>query len=453
MLRSFFRLFFVLVAIILPVGLTSGLDQPVNVKPAGATQVQEFVLENGLKVLLLEDHKSPAVTFQVWYRVGSRNERDGKSGLAHFLEHMLFKGTEKTAPEEYSRIIAKNGGRSNAFTTSDVTVYFATMSQDKIGIEIALEADRMVNASLGARYFEPEKNVIQEERRLRTEDQPVSALAEVTGAVAYMIHPYRRPVIGWMQDIQGLTLQDLRDYYKLYYAPNNAYVVMTGDFSSAEIMPKIRAAFGKIPRGAEPPKVTTSEPPQRGERRVVLKKEAELPFILVYYHAPNLHSPDTYALDLLSVVLAGGRSSRLYHELVYQKRLARQIDADYSGVSIDPTIFSITAQLMPGHEPAELEREIDRLIDQVKTELVSDRELQKAKNQVEAAFIFSRDSIFGQAMKIGYYEAAGSWRLLDQYLDGIRKVTREDIQRVAKQYLDRDQRTVGVLIPTKEKSE
>jgi zinc protease len=453
MLRSFFRLFFVLVAIILPVGLTSGLDQPVNVKPAGATQVQEFVLENGLKVLLLEDHKSPAVTFQVWYRVGSRNERDGKSGLAHFLEHMLFKGTEKTAPEEYSRIIAKNGGRSNAFTTSDVTVYFATMSQDKIGIEIALEADRMVNASLGARYFEPEKNVIQEERRLRTEDQPVSALAEVTGAVAYMIHPYRRPVIGWMQDIQGLTLQDLRDYYKLYYAPNNAYVVMTGDFSTAEIMPKIRAAFGKIPRGAEPPKVTTSEPPQRGERRVVLKKEAELPFILVYYHAPNLHSPDTYALDLLSVVLAGGRSSRLYHELVYQKRLARQIDADYSGVSIDPTIFSITAQLMPGHEPAELEREIDRLIDQVKTELVSDRELQKAKNQVEAAFIFSRDSIFGQAMKIGYYEAAGSWRLLDQYLDGIRKVTREDIQRVAKQYLDRDQRTVGVLIPTKEKSE
>jgi zinc protease len=453
MLRSFFRLFFFLVAIILPVGLTSGLDQPVSVKPAAATQVQEFVLENGLKVLLLEDHKSPAVTFQVWYRVGSRNERDGKSGLAHFLEHMLFKGTEKTAPEEYSRIIAKNGGRSNAFTTSDVTVYFATMSQDKIGIEIDLEADRMVNASLGARYFEPEKNVIQEERRLRTEDQPVSALAEVTGAVAYMIHPYRRPVIGWMQDIQGLTLQDLRDYYKLYYAPNNAYVVMTGDFSSAEIMPKIRAAFGKIPRGAEPPKVTTSEPPQRGERRVVLKKEAELPFILVYYHAPNLHSPDTYALDLLSVVLAGGRSSRLYHELVYQKRLARQIDADYSGVSIDPTIFSITAQLMPGHEPAELEREIDRLIDQVKTELVSDRELQKAKNQVEAAFIFSRDSIFGQAMKIGYYEAAGSWRLLDQYLDGIRKVTREDIQRVAKQYLDRDQRTVGVLIPTKEKSE
>ncbi|MGH7826771.1 MAG: M16 family metallopeptidase [Candidatus Binatia bacterium] len=418
---------------------------------APATDVQEFVLDNGLKVLLLEDHKSPAVTFQVWYRVGARNEKDGKSGLSHFLEHMLFKGTHKIGPEEYARIIAKNGGRSNAFTSSDVTVYFATMSRDKIGIEIDLEADRMANASLGAKYFEPEKRVIQEERRLRTEDQPVSALAEATGAVAYMIHPYRRPVIGWMQDIKDLTLEDLREYYKCYYAPNNAFIVMTGDFSTDEMLPKIRAAFGKVPRGPEPPKMDAVEPPQAGERRVILKKEAELPFILMYYHAPNLHHPDTYALSLLSVILAGGRSSRLYHELVYQKRLARSVDADYSGVAIDPTVFSVTAQVMPGKEPAEVEREIDNVLDKIKAEQVSERELQKAKNQIEAAFIFGRDSIFGQAMKIGYYEAAGNWRLMDSYLDGIRKVTREDVQRVAKTYLDRDRRTVGVLIPAKEK--
>src|SRR6266702_3998558 len=198
---------------------------------AHATKVQEFVLDNGLKVLLLEDHKSPVVTFQVWYRVGSRNEKDGKSGLSHFLEHMMFKGTKKTKPEEYSRIIAKNGGRSNAFTSSDVTVYFATMSRDKIGIEIDLEADRMANALLGDAYFEPEKKVIQEERRLRTEDNPASALGEVAGAVAYMVHPYRRPIIGWMEDIQNLTRQDLVDHYKLYYAPNNPFIVMTGDFS------------------------------------------------------------------------------------------------------------------------------------------------------------------------------------------------------------------------------
>jgi zinc protease len=419
--------------------------------PAPATEVQEFVLDNGLKVLLLEDHKSPAVTFQLWYRVGSRNEKDGKSGLSHFLEHMLFKGTQKIGPEEYSRIIAKNGGRSNAFTSADVTVYFATMSREKIGIDVDLEADRMANTLLGSQYFEPEKRVIQEERRLRTEDQPASALAEAASAVAYMIHPYRRPVIGWMQDIEALSLDDLRGYYKLYYAPNNAFIVMVGDFSTQEIMPKIRAAFGDIPRGPEPPKVEVIEPPQSGERRVIVKKEAELPFIMMYYHAPNLHSPDTYALNLLSVILAGGRSSRLYHELVYQRRLTLGIDADYSGVSIDPTVFSITAQLMPGKEPAEVEREIDGLLDKVKADLVSERELQKAKNQIEAAFVFSLDSIFGQAMKIGYYEAAGNWRLMNSYLDGIRKVTREDIQRVANTYLDRDRRSVGILIPIKEK--
>jgi zinc protease len=415
-----------------------------------ATEVQEFALDNGLKVLLLEDHKSPVVTFQVWYRVGSRNEKDGKSGLSHFLEHMMFKGTKTVQPEEYSRIIAKNGGRSNAFTTSDVTVYYATMSRDKIGIEIELEADRMVNALLGETYFEPEKKVIQEERRLRTEDKPVSALGEVAGAVAYMVHPYRRPVIGWMEDIQNLTRQDLVDHYKLYYAPNNAFIVMTGDFSAAEMLPKIKAAFGNIPRGSEPPKVRAEELPQKGERRVILKKEAELPFALMYYHTPNLKSPDNYALDVLSVVLAGGRSSMLYHDLVYQKRLARSVGADYNGLSIDPSVFSVTAQLMPGKDPAEIERGIDNLLEPLKSDLISDRELQKAKNQIESAFVYGQDSIFGQAMKIGYYEAVGGWRLMDGYLDGIRKVTRQDIQRVAQEYLDRDRRTVGVLIPSKE---
>jgi len=416
-----------------------------------AAQVQESVLDNGLKVLLLEDHKSPAVTFQVWYRVGARNEKDGKSGLAHFLEHMMFKGTPSTGPEEYSRIIAKNGGQSNAFTSSDVTVYFATMSREKIGIELELEADRMANALLGEKYFEPEKKVIQEERRLRTDDNPASALGEVTSAIAYMIHPYRRPVVGWMEDIQHLVRQDLVDFYKLYYAPNNAFIVLVGDFSAEEMLPKIKAAFGKIPRGPEPPRVDIEEPEQRGERRLVYKKEAELPLVLSFYHAPNLKSPDSFALDLLTVVLAGGKSSRLYHELVYQKRLVRGIDADYSGISVDPAGLSIYAQLLPGIEAATVEREIERGLEEVKAELISERELQKAKNQVEAAFVFAQDSIFGQAMKIGYYEAVGGWRQMDDYLPGIRKVTREDVRRVARLYLDPDRRTVGTLIPSKKK--
>jgi zinc protease len=420
-------------------------------RPGHATYVREIVLDNGLKVLLLEDHKSPAVTFQVWYRVGSRNEKDGKSGLSHFLEHMLFKGTPKTKPEEYSRIIAKNGGRSNAFTTTDVTVYFATMSRDKIGIQLELEAERMTQALLGETYFEPEKKVIQEERRLRTEDNPVSALAEVANAVAYTVHPYRRPVIGWMEDIQNLTRQDLLDYYRTYYSPNNAFIVVSGDFSSEEILPTIRAAYGKIPRGPVPPKLRIQEPAQKGERRVILKKDAELPFLVMFYHAPNLNDPDNFALDVLTVALAGGRSSRLYHALVYQKRLTLGVDADYSSVSIDPSGLSISAQLMPGKEPAEVEREIDGLLENFKTDLITERELEKAKNQIEASFVFAQDSIFGQAMKVGYYEATGGWQRMNNYLDGIRSVNREDIRRVARQYLDRDRRTVATLIPTKEK--
>lgn len=420
---------------------------------AQSPEVQEVILDNGLKVLLLENHKSPSVTFQVWYRVGSRNEEDGKSGLSHFLEHMMFKGTDKVGPEEYSRIIAKNGGRSNAFTSADHTVYFATMSREKIGTAIELEADRMAHAHLDGSYFEPEKKVIMEERRLRTEDNPVSALAEVTGAAGYMVHPYRRPVIGWMGDIQGLSREDLERHYQTYYLPGNAFIVVVGDFSAAEILAKIKKEFGRIPRGSEPPKVRIEEPPQRGERRVILKKEAELPFLLMYYHAPNLKDPDSFALDVLSVILAGGRSSRLYEDLVYHKRIALSVDADYGGVSIDPTVFSVTAQVMPDKDPAEVERTIEGLLNRVRSEPVSERELQKAKNQIEASFVFGQDSVFGQAMRIGQYESAAGWRLLDGYLAGVRKVSAADVLKAARQYLDPDRRTAGILLPIKEKKQ
>jgi len=413
---------------------------------AQSSQVQEIILENGLKVLLLENHKSPAVTFQVWYRVGSRNEEDGKSGLSHFLEHMI-------GPKEYSRIIEKNGGDSNAFTSVDHTVYYATMSREKVGIAIKLEADRMANNLLDGANFEPEKKVIMEERRLGTEDNPTAALAELTGAVTYTVHPYRRPVIGWMGDIQNLSREDLQRHYRTYYIPNNAFIVVVGDFSTHEMLAKIRSAFGKIPRGSDPLRVKIEEPPQRGERRVTLKKEAELPYLLIYYHVPNLKHTDSYALDLLAWILAGGRSSQLYRDLVYHKRIAHSVDADYDGLSIDPTIFSITAQVMPEKEPAEVERAIDALLDRVRSEPVSDRELEKAKNQVEAVFVFGQDSIYDQAMRIGYYESSAQWQLLDSYLATIRNVTAGDILKVARKYLDPDRRTVGNLIPTKEKSQ
>lgn len=421
-----------------------------SIAPAQAQnfKVQEAALDNGLKVLLLEDHKSAVVTFQVWYRVGSRNEIDGRSGLAHFLEHMMFKGTKKMKPEEYSRIIAQNGGNSNAFTTQDHTVYFATMNRDKIGVEIELEADRMTNAVLDD--YESEKMVVMEERRLRTEDKPGAALGEVMGAVAYTVYPYRRPVIGWMSDILNLSGDDLRQFYKTYYAPNNAFIVVVGDFESQKILAKIKQEFGKIARGAEQPKVTLEEPPQKGERRVALKKVAELPLLSMYYHVPNLQNSDGFALDLLSVILASGRSSRLYQDLVYNKRIATGVDADYDGVSIGPAIFSFTAQVMPDKQQAEVESAIDKVVAQIRSEPVSDRELEKAKNQVEAAFVFGQDSIFGQALRIGQFESVAKWQFINTYLPGIRAVTAADVLRVAKKYLDPDRRTVGTLVPTKE---
>jgi zinc protease len=360
---------------------------------------------------------------------------------------MFFKGTKKVGPEEYSRIIMRNGGSSNAFTTSDATVYYATMSRDKIGTDIELEGDRMANLVLADTYFNQEKQVVEEERRLRVEDRPDAALDEATDAVTLLVHPYRRPVVGWMNDIQNLTLEDLKDFHRTYYTPNNAFIVVAGDFVPDEIIGKIKENFGHIPRGPKPPPMKIKEPPQRGERRVTLKKEAELSLIVINYHAPNVGHPDSYALDLLELILANGRTSRLFRDLVYEQRIARWVDADYDSLSIDPSTFSISAQVMPGKNAAELEKAIDKVLEGVQTELVSAKELEKAKNQVEAAFVFAQDSNFGQAMRVGLYELTGGWREMNSYMKGIRAVTPEDIQRVAKKYLVPGQRTVGTLIP------
>ncbi len=415
--------------------------------PEGRVEVREEILDNGLKVLLLENHRSPAVTFQVWYRVGSRNEVDGKSGIAHFLEHMLFKGTDKVAPEEYSRIIRKHGGRSNAFTSHDATVYHATMSRETIGKAIELEADRMVNTRFDEKHFTPEKKVVQEERRLRTDDRPRAALAELTRAATYTVHPYRRPIIGWPEDVRRMTLEDLKEFYRTHYSPNNAFVVVAGAFDSGEILSEIRAAFGGIPRGPEPPEVGLTEPPQRGERRVLLKRKAQLPALVMNYHVPNAGHRDSYALDVLEMILSRGRTSRLYRDLVYDRRMARSAWAGYHRVSVDPTTFTIGAQAMPGKDIGDLEAAIDQLITRVREEGVTGDEVDKARNQVAAAFIFAQESNHGQAMRIGFYEIAGGWRRMNAYLEGIRGVTAEHVRRVARRYLDPDRRTVGILAP------
>jgi len=410
-------------------------------------RVKETVLPNGLKLILLEDHKAPVVVFQIYYRVGSRNEALGYTGLSHILEHVMFKGTDKVAPEEYSKIIQRNGGRTNAWTTDDNTTYFATLASDRVGVVIDLEADRMTNLKLTDQVFLPERSVIMEERRLRVDNNPVAGLFEQLTSTAYAAHPYQFPVIGWMSDIAQATLEDALRHYRTYYIPNNAFVVAVGDFDSAALTAQIGEAFGAIPSGPPPPNVRAVEPVQHGSRRVELKRGAQLPFVAMAHHVPNLVGDDAGALEVLAAVLSGGESARLHRELVYRLRLARDAGASYDYTAIDPGLFTAYAQPLPGQSLATLEAALDRELRQAAQTPPTPRELEKAKNGIEAQFVFAQDSLFYQAMQLGQYEVAGDWRRIDEYLPRIRAVTGDDVQRVAGKYLQPENRTTAVLIP------
>ena len=410
-------------------------------------QVFEATLSNGLKVILLENHRAPLVTFQVWCRVGSRNEAWEKTGISHMLEHMMFKGTEKVGPEEFSRIIQENGGNDNAFTSRDYTAYFETLSSDRVQVAIDLESDRLQNLMLREEDFRTERMVVMEERRLRTDDSPTSYLYEQLEATAFQIQPYHWPIIGWMEDIARLTLGDLKAYYKTYYNPVNVFLVVVGDFKKEELLPRIEKAFGSIPKGTEPEQEKALDPAQAGERRVSVKKEAQLPYLAMGYRVPNLREPDSYVLEVIATILSGGKSSRLYQTLVRDKRLVFSTDADHSLLSRDSSLFYLTANPLPGKEVAEVEKALDLEVEKLQKEPVEGKELEKAKNQLEASFIFAQDSLFYQAMLLAQHEISLGWRALDDYLPSIRKVTAEDIQRVAKRYLTPDNRTVGILIP------
>jgi zinc protease len=360
---------------------------------------------------------------------------------------MMFKGTQKIGPEEFSRTIQENGGNDNAFTSRDYTAYFQNLSSDRVQISLDLESDRMQNLLLREEDFRTERMVVMEERRLRTEDNPTGVLFEQLQAVAFQMHPYRWPIIGWMEDLKRLTLEDLKEYYRTYYNPSNAFLVVVGDFKKEEILLRIEKAFGSYPKGVVPNQERDKEPSQLGERRIFVKKEAQLPAIFIAYHVPNLREPDSYVLEVMATLLSGGKSSRLYQNLVREKRLVLSTDADYSFLSHDPYLFFLSAEPLPKTETSEVEKALDQEIERLQKELVSERELEKAKNQMEASFVFGQDSIFYQAMVLAQHEMAFNWRAIDDYLPSIRKVTPEDIRRVAKKYLNPDNRTVGILIP------
>ncbi|HEY2993786.1 MAG TPA: pitrilysin family protein [Methylomirabilota bacterium] len=415
--------------------------------PRAAARVLAVTLDNGLRVLLLEDHRSPIVSLQLWYRVGSRNEARGATGIAHFLEHLMFRGTPTNPPGAYARIVERNGGQDNAFTSQDVTSYYVDIAADRLDLVLALEADRMHNLTLDPKIVDSEREVVIEERRTRTEDDPGGALGEEVSALAFRAHPYGQPIIGWMIDIRRITREEIAAFYKTYYAPNNALLVAAGDFKAEAVLEKIKAAFGPIPRGPEPPKVLAVEPEQSSERRLTVQRPAELPIVYVGYPVPNHTSPDAAAFEVLSTVLSGGRSSRLYRHLVYERQLALEAGGDYSYFSLDPNLFWFYATPLPGQTPQTLEKELLAEMEQLRKEPVGEEELQRAKNQIESGFVFQEDSVHRRAALLARFELIGGYAQKDQYLDKIRAVSAADLQRVAKQYFGEDKKNVGILLP------
>ncbi len=419
--------------------------------PASAATGNDVVattLDNGLRVLILEDHRSPVASVHVWYRVGSRNERPGATGLAHFLEHMMFKGTRAHGKGEFSRLVEQSGGQDNAFTTQDVTAYYTNVAADKVDLVLSLEADRMRHLRLDPRAIDSERQVVLEERRTRTEDDPDGLVSEEMMSLAFKAHPYRWPIIGWMEDIRRIGPRELLAFYDAYYRPNNAILAVVGDVKAEAILARVRRLFGPIARGPAPPAVTAVEPPQIDERRLVVKKAgAQLAIVNVAWHVPTFRSGDAPALDLLSTILSEGRASRLYRKLVYEGRLALNAGGDYSYTSLDPNIFWLYATALPGQAPEAVEQAMLAEIDLVKAEPVPAEELARAKNQIESDFIWRLDSVHSRASALARFEMMGSWRLGDRYLELIRTVTAADIQRVARTYFPADRRNVAILLP------
>ncbi len=440
------RAFLIMFSFLIPIiwgGLVEG--ESLSIK------TEEKILDNGLKVIVVEDHTTPTVTFQIWYRVGSMDESFGKTGISHLLEHMMFKGTDKYGPGQFSKIVASNGGQENAFTGKDYTAYFENWgSGEKIDISMELESDRMVNLKLLEDEFKREKMVVMEERRLRTEDEPVSVLVEEVMAATYRAHPYHWPIIGWMKDIENITLEDLKAHYRNYYCPNNAVIVVVGDVKAEEVFERASRYFGSIKRCDLPRRVEFEEPDSRGEKRLRVKhKEAKVPTLFGVFLTPNGKSQDSYALRVLSLILGEGKSSRLYRRLVLEEKKAVSVETEYDPIARGGKVpFSIYIVPAPNVSLDEVEGIFWQEVERIKREGLKQDELEKAKNKVIASFIYGLDSNFYRAMLIGMLEVCGfKLDYINSYVDNISKITSDDIKRVAERYLVRDNFTVGYLIP------
>lgn len=415
-------------------------------------RVHEMVLDNGMKVIVKEDHRAPIMVSQVWYKVGSSYEPDGITGISHVLEHMMFKGTDSLAPGEFSRIIAANGGTENAFTGRDYTAYFQTMSRDRLEISMKLEADRMRNLSLPAEEFAKEVEVVKEERRLRTEDKPTGQVYEQFSALAYRSLPYANPVIGWMNDLNNLQVTDLAEWYRLWYAPNNATLVVVGDVQPETVFSLARRYFGPLQREPVPLLKPLREPEQKGEIRSLVRVAAKEPYLIMGYKTPVISTAETnwepYALEMVAALLDGGSSARLSRNLLRGSEVASSAGADYSPFSRLPGMLLLDGTPAPGRSMDELESALRGEIARLQEEAVGEAELARVRTQVIASKVYQLDSVFYQAMEIGRLETVGlDWRLKDEYVERLRQITPQQVRAVARKYLQDDNLTVTRLEP------
>jgi zinc protease len=419
---------------------------------AQAQSAQEFMLKNGMKVIVKEDHRAPTVAHMVWYKVGSVDEQNGTTGVAHALEHMMFKATAKLKSGEFSKRVAALGGRENAFTSKDYTAYFQQIEKSRLDKVMELEADRMANLRFSKDEFAKEIRVVMEERRWRTEDQPTALVYESLNASAFAAHPYHHPIVGWMSDLQNMTLEDVKTWYARWYGPNNATLVVSGDVDAKQVYALAEKHFGKIPRKPLPIRKPQDEPVQRGARRVTVKAPAENPYVALAFKVPTLRDvekdQDVYALEVLAAVLDGYDNARLNAKLVRTDRVANTVGAGYSNIARGPVLFLLDGTPARGTTTEDLEKLLRAEVARVAQEGVSEEELQRVKTQLIAGQIYKRDSTFGQAMEIGVIEMTGiSHTNIDRIIEKLKTVTAAQVQAVAQKYFGDDALTVATLVP------
>ncbi len=412
----------------------------------------EMTLKNGMRVIVKEDRRAPTAVQMVWYRVGSVDEVDGTSGVAHVLEHMMFKGTPSVGPGEFNKRVAAAGGRDNAFTSRDYTAYYQQVPKEKLEEMMQLEADRMRHLNVDAKEFEQEIKVVMEERRMRTDDNPQSKLFEQMTAVAFQAHPYRRPIIGWMNDLETMTVADAKAWYDTWYVPNNAYAVITGDVDHQAVFALAEKYYGPLEGRALPVRKAQTEPAQEGVRKVSVKAPAELPVLIMGYKAPVLRDvekdSEPYALDMLSAILDGHDAARFNKKLVRENKVALSVGIDYDATGRGPGMLYLHGTPSEGKTVADLEAALRAEIAHVQKDGVSEQELKRAKAQLLASQVYKLDSMFGQAMEIGQNESAGiPYQKISRMLEKLQQVTAAEIQAVAQKYFNDDALTIGVLDP------